>query len=214
MFDMPAKSSQRAAAIVRAIYQARKAQEVAAGRGGPGIETLLARELGLEQSHLSHILKHKEKGLSTGSVLKVFRATGIPMEVLMDDSLPFDAYLEHMRTGKARDHETAAHPVAESKSRPSEMKFGLASLEAMQDRIKTIVSELGLDEAGMHYVIARLRSMALKGELASKWDAFKKAAAIAEEYEMQATTGAGHSNPGRSSSGVFASVSDAKSRRR
>lgn len=211
---MPAKSSQRAAAIVRAIYQARKAQEVAAGRDGPGIETLLARELGLEQSHLSHILKRKEKGLSTGSVLKVSHATGIPTDVLMDDSIPFDAYLEHMRPGKARTHETTVYPVAESKSHPSGMKFGLASLEAMQDRIKAIVSELGLDEAGMHYVIARLRSMALNGELVSKWDAFKKAAAIAEEYEMQATTGAGHSNPGRSSSGVFASVSDAGTRRR
>lgn len=214
MSDMPAKSSERAAQIVCAIYRAREEKEVAAGRDGPGVKTRIAQSLGLSQSHMSHLLSGSRVGLSLGSAAKVARAIGAPVDVLINDDLPFDAYLEYVRPSEEKAHEIMPSRAADPKPRPPEMKFGLASLEAMQDRIKAIVSGLGLDEAGEHYVIARLRSMAIDGEIADKWDALVKAAKVGKEYEKQATAGAGHSNPGRSSSGVFASVSDVKPRRR
>lgn len=211
---MPAKSSKRAADILRLLYRQRESEEVAAGRDGPGMKKRIAKELGVEQSHMSKLLKYPERGIEMETVAAVSDATSIPINVLTDVKLPFDSCLEYVRPGEGKAHETTPSRIADPKSRPSEVKFGLASLEAMQDRIKAIVSELGLDEAGVHYVIARLRAMAMSGKLDDKWDALTKAAEVGKEYEMQATTGAGHSNPGRSSSGVFASVSDAKLRRR
>lgn len=193
MGPMGQESNKRTAAVVR--YITARVGEAARATGATVAKKDVALALGIDPSLVSHIMKDSHRGASMQTALAISRASGIPIEILVDESLPIELVDEHlgqiMKTlglrPKRTPKESGSHPiVADAPAKPKRADTSQRGVElviAMEKTIDGVVEYLGLDLMGKNYVSTRLRVEAMRGRLADRWAVLERAAQYAREYD-------------------------------